>query len=130
MATGDRRPIERYIQGMITLAPLLAVMMLSASDSLMARGVSHELARYRAAHLRDVRYDLSLDVTRRDTVVGSVEVSFTRVNGGDVIVDFRGHSLSAVRVNGVEAEIADDGASRNALTYNGAHLRIPAARLK
>lgn len=114
---------------MIGLASLLAALALGASDSLMAPGVSHELALYRAAHIRAVRYDLDLDVTRRDTVVGSVRVTFTRVNGGDVILDFRGYSISSVKVNGVAAEIANGGAGTNAVHYDGGHLRIPAARL-
>ncbi|MDQ6737461.1 MAG: hypothetical protein M3Z30_07150, partial [Gemmatimonadota bacterium] len=33
-------------------------------------GISRELAEYRSAHLRDVRYDLALDVTGRDTADG------------------------------------------------------------
>src|SRR5262245_1455769 len=109
---------------MFALASLLAVLTLSAGDSLMERGVSHELARYRAAHIRGVRYDLDLDVTRRDTVVGSVRVSFTRIGGSDVILDFRGYSLSSVKVNGAETEVANDGSAANAVVYNGAHLRI------
>ncbi|HEU4996588.1 MAG TPA: M1 family aminopeptidase [Gemmatimonadaceae bacterium] len=114
---------------MIGLASLLAALALGVGDSLMVAGISHDLALYRAAHIRAVRYDLDLDVTRRDTVVGSVRVSFTRVNGGDVILDFRGYSLSSVKVNGVAAKVATDGAGTNAVSYNGAHLRIPAARL-
>lgn len=93
----------------------------STDDSLMVRGVSQQLARYRTDQIRDVRYDLELDVTRRDTAVGRVRVSFARVKNGDVILDFRGHALSDVMVNGGSAADAE---------YNGAHLRIPSARLR
>lgn len=96
---------------------------LAADDSLMAPGVSQALARYRAAHLRDVRYDLRLDVMRRDTAVGVVRVHFTRLNGGDVILDFRGHAVALESVNGTPVTAID-------AEYNGAHLRIPAARVR
>jgi hypothetical protein len=79
---------------------LLAIYTTIASDSLMGPGVSHELARYRAERVADVRYDLALDVTRRDTVIGHVRVSFTRKRDGDVILGFRGYWIADVNVNG------------------------------
>src|SRR6266850_3384948 len=91
------------------------------NDSLMAPGVSHALARYRAAHIRDVRYELALDVTRRDTAVGTVRISFTRVNGGDVYLDFRGYEFSNVSIN---------GAAMEAVEYNRAHLRFESQFLR
>ncbi|HEX7938328.1 MAG TPA: hypothetical protein VF483_05000, partial [Gemmatimonadaceae bacterium] len=112
------------------LCALLALAPIAASgqsvrpmtlDSLAARGVSHQLARYRAERIRDVRYDLNLDVTRKDVAIGSVRVSFSRSGDGDVILDFRGISLSDVRVNGVEAQNA---------VYDRAHLRIPAEAVR
>src|SRR2546428_13965418 len=101
---------------MLALLSLLAIL----GDSLMAPGVSHELARYRAAHIRNVRYELTLDVTRRDTAAGTVKGSFTRVHGGDVYLDFRGHKFSDVSVNGVRME---------AVEYNPAPMRFEAAAL-
>ena len=56
---------------------LLALHAALVADSLMGPGVSLELARYRAERVANVRYDLTLDVTRRDTVLGNVRVSFT-----------------------------------------------------
>ena len=88
---------------------------------LMGPGVSRELARYRSAHVRDVRYDLGLDVTGRDTAAGRVTVSFTRIAPGDVILDFRGPALGAMSVNGVAL-----GASAS----NGRHIRIPGALVR
>src|SRR4051794_37396993 len=102
---------------MIVALAASALVAIQGTDSLLTRGVSHELARYRAAHIRDVHYDLTLDVTRRDTAYGSVRVSFTRRNGGDAILDFRGYDLSRLRVN---------GAVFGKIDYNGAHLRIGA----
>ena len=98
---------------MISLALILAL----AADSLMAPGVSHELARYRAAHIRNVRYDLYLDVTARDRATGHVKIAFTRVGGGDVYVDFRGTSFDNVQLNGHDMP---------AVEYNGAHMRFEA----
>ena len=85
--------------GMISTAFLLANLAFLPTDSLMSPGVSHELARYRAAHIRGVRYDLHLDVTRQTTAFAKVTVTFTRVNGGDVYLDFRGSDFSDVIVN-------------------------------
>src|SRR3954463_15840964 len=101
--------------GMLSFAFLLAGVAFLPADSLMAPGVSHELARYRAAHIRDVRYDLNLDVTRPTTVVGKLTVAFTRVNGGVVPLDFRGFGLSDVVVN--KKPMA-------AVEYNRAHMRF------
>ena len=86
-------------------------------DSLMARGVSLELARYRAQRISAVRYDLALDVTRRDTAIGRVRVSFTKRGGGDVILDFRGRDLSVSAVN----DLSPPG-----YEWDGSHVRIPA----
>ena len=64
-------------------------------------GVSADLARQRAAVLRDVSYDLALDVTARDSAVGWISIEFTRAGGaGDLVVDFRGPRLSRVAANG------------------------------
>ncbi|MEX2153994.1 MAG: M1 family aminopeptidase [Gemmatimonadaceae bacterium] len=94
---------------------------LPASDSLMTRGVSQQLARDRAVHISAVRYDLTLDVTRRDTAIGAVRATFTRKNGGDVILDFRGQDLKVTTVNGVVVR---------GIEWNGAHVRVPARALR
>ncbi|HYW51804.1 MAG TPA: M1 family aminopeptidase, partial [Gemmatimonadaceae bacterium] len=92
-------------------------------DARMASGVPHVLARQRAASLRDVRYDLTLDVTRADTALGTVVVRFTRRTAGEVILDFRGLGLSAINANGKPLR-ADDPA-----VWNRAHVRIPASHV-
>ncbi|HET7190091.1 MAG TPA: hypothetical protein VFI52_18190, partial [Gemmatimonadaceae bacterium] len=104
------------------LAPtlLLLAATVAPADSLTARGISHQLAEYRAAHVRDVRYALTLDVTRRDTASGRVVVRFARTKPGDAILDFRGLRLDPPIVNGRATVLAGDGA----------HLRIPAALLR
>lgn len=92
------------------------------ADELMQPGVSLELARHRAATLREVRYLLELDVTAADSAPGRVTATFERAAGsGDLVLDFRGPSLGTVVVNG---EAVADGEWRNG------HLRIPARHLR
>src|SRR5213075_1366813 len=109
------------VEGMVFPLTGLALLGFLGADSLAAPGVSHELAQYRALHIRDVSYGLMLDVTRHDTAVGHARIDFTRVAGGDVYVDFRGHAFGAVRVNGHLTP---------AVEYNGAHMRFEAAALR
>jgi aminopeptidase N len=88
--------------------------------SLWGPGNPHQRGAPRAATIRDVRYELRLDVTRRDTAQGSVRIRFSHEGDEDAILDFRGLRLGPARVN---------GAAPVALPANGAHVRIPAARL-
>ena len=89
-------------------------------DPLMGPGISRQLATRRAAQIGGVRYDLSLSVTERDTARGSVTIRFNARRAGDVVVDFRGPSLSDVVVNGRTAAVA----------FNGAHFKIPARNVR
>ena len=102
------------------MIPIVAASLLALADSLMAPGISLQLARYRAERIRDVRYDITLDVTSRDTATGTVRVTFNRVGDGDVILDFRGYALDDVIVNG----------ERTRADFNQAHLRIPATAVR
>ena len=90
-------------------------------DTLAGPGVSLELARYRASTASDVRYELNLDVTPLDSARGSLVVTWRRKGDGDAIFDFRGRRLGDIRVNG---ELLPPSA------FNGAHIVIPAARLR
>ncbi|GLC28332.1 M1 family metallopeptidase [Roseisolibacter agri] len=87
----------------------------------LGAGVSRELAAWRAARVRDVRYDLALDVTRPDTATGRVTVRFVRRGDGDAVLDFRGLALSSVQANG--RALPD-------VRGDGAHVRVPAAALR
>lgn len=91
-----------------------------APDARLAPGVPHILATERAAQISDVRYALSLDVTRADTATGSVTVRFTQRSESDVILDFRGLRVSRI-VAGGQSLRTDDAA-----VWNRAHIRIPA----
>ena len=105
------------------IALLLAAQFLQAagdSSGLMTPGVSRALATRRASQIGDIRYGLDLDVSRRDTAHGRVHITFRLETPGDVIVDFRGPSLSNVVVNDVRREVE----------WNGAHIRIPARMVR
>ena len=90
--------------------------------TLMQQGISRELANERAATLRDVRYELWLDLTQRDSAAGIVRMSFARAKGaGDLVADFRGPTLAEVRANG--------DAVRD-FEWRGGHVRIPQHHLR
>ncbi|HEY2026050.1 MAG TPA: hypothetical protein VGG78_03520, partial [Gemmatimonadaceae bacterium] len=105
---------------MLSALALLAATLVTPADSLTGKGISRQLADYRAARIHDVRYDLKLDVTNRDTAIGHVAIRFVRTRDGDAILDFRGLRLSTPTVNGRATTLSSDGA----------HLRIPAALLR
>lgn len=87
------------------------------APSLDGHGISRALAQARAASLSDVRYNLTLDVTARDSALGSVVIQFSRAGADDVLVDFRGRRLVAASAN---------GRALGTRAFNGNHLRIPA----
>ncbi|HKS05050.1 MAG TPA: M1 family aminopeptidase [Gemmatimonadaceae bacterium] len=91
------------------------------SDSFMGPGVSLELARQRAQTVRDVRYDLALDVSPLDSAIGRVTVRWTRSGTGDAILDFRGKRLTRITANGTDVPLT---------AFNRAHVRLPASALK
>ncbi|HTE47755.1 MAG TPA: M1 family aminopeptidase, partial [Gemmatimonadaceae bacterium] len=101
-----------------------ALVMTSAgtADPLIGPGVSRQLATERSRLLSDVRYDLRLSLQAPDTARGSIVVQFDAKRSADVILDFRGPSLSNVAVNG-----AANGAKP---AFNGAHLRVPASAIR
>ena len=87
----------------------------------MGHGVSHPLAIWRANTIKDVRYDLSLDVTAPDSAIGHVAVRFVRSGTADAILDWRGRRLTRIMSNGREVPLA---------AANGAHVRVPAKLLE
>jgi aminopeptidase N len=99
------------------VSPLAGQALLLDSAPPVGRGVSRELAEWRVRTVRDVAYDLSLDVTSFDSAVGRVTVRFRHVGAGEAILDFRGRRLIQAVANGrpLPADAAD-----------GAHIRVPA----
>jgi aminopeptidase N len=91
-----------------------------SSAILLEPGISRALALHRAATIRDVRYDLTLDVSALDSAVGQATVRFERTDSGDAIIDFRGRRLSRALANGkpLPADAARNG-----------HLLVPAQLL-
>ncbi len=102
------------------LAPAPRLPAQAAPASYLGHGISHELAAWRARTVRNVRYDLSLDVTAPDSAIGRVTVRFEHSGSGDVILDYRGRRLGAATVNGFPLPPA---------SFNGNHLLVPARRL-
>ncbi|HEY2849920.1 MAG TPA: M1 family aminopeptidase [Gemmatimonadaceae bacterium] len=123
--------ISRELPVRLHPAPLLGLLFASALSAqrvkpadlavYLGHGVSHSLAIWRAKTVRDVHYDLSLDVTAPDSAVGHVVVRFTRTGESDAILDWRGRRLTRMTVNG-------KALPRSAA--NGAHIRVPARLLK
>ena len=88
----------------LLLATTLSAQSAKTADPLAAyllHGVSHPLAIWRANTVRDVRYDLSLDVTAPDSAVGHVTVRFSRTGASDAILDWRASPLLAPSLHGV-----------------------------
>ncbi len=98
--------------------PLLSAQ--AAGPAFMGPGISHDLAVWRGRTVRDVRYDLRLDLTPLDSAIGQVTIRFVREGGDDAIIDFRGRRLRSATANG--RPVAPGG-------FNGHHLRVPAALL-
>jgi aminopeptidase N len=110
----------------VLLAPRIAaqtgtVRATPATAVYMAHGISRELAVWRAKTVRDVRYDLRLDVTSSDSALGQVTIRFVRTGPGNVILDFRGRRLNSAAANGSKIPAA---------AFNGNHLRVPARLLR
>ena len=103
----------------LILAVSLAATAAAQRDTLAGRGVSIELARHRAATVSDVRYDLSLDLTKSDTAFGRLTMRWKRAGSGDGFIDFRSRLRAAV-VNGT---------AMPPTAFNGSHLVIPASLL-
>ncbi|HUF34294.1 MAG TPA: M1 family aminopeptidase, partial [Gemmatimonadales bacterium] len=88
------------LAAVLPAAPAAQTSPAGSAPALAARGISQALARHRAATLRDVRYDLALDVTGLDSAIGRVAVRAGRTGTADAILDFRGRSLTGAIVNG------------------------------
>ena len=102
------------------VSPLAGQAPLPDSVPVVGRGISRQLAEWRARTVRDVAYDIALDVTSLDSAVGRVTVRFHRVGAGDAILDFRGRRLTGAAAN---SRPLPPGAA------DGAHIRVPAALL-
>jgi aminopeptidase N len=107
-----------------SLASGLAAQGAKAGDPLatyLGHGVSHPLAIWRAGTVKDVRYDLRLDVTGPDSAIGHVTVRFSRSGTADAILDWRGRRLTRIMSNGQSLPLT---------AANGAHVRVPSRMLE
>jgi len=112
------------------LAPLFALALAAlpggsaGADSLMGPGVSQALARRRTADIRDVRYELSLDLARPDSAIGRVALRFRLARPADVIIDFRGSRLDA------SSRPTANGTALGSLRQENGHLLVPRTALR
>src|SRR3954468_24785524 len=90
------------------------------AQGLSGPGVSIDLAQHRARTIRDVRYDLALDVPAPDSAIGRVTIQWARSDSGDAIIDFRGRRLNSIVVNGASVPLS---------AFNRAHIILPQASL-
>ena len=104
----------------LCVAVLFAGASVHAQSAFIGHGISKELATQRARTIRDVRYDLALDLAWPDSAAGRVVVRFRRTGAGDVVLDWRGRRLARGAANGVRLDPS---------AANGAHIRVPAANL-
>ncbi|MEP6492926.1 MAG: M1 family aminopeptidase [bacterium] len=102
------------------LAGALVMTSSAPIDPRTGPGVSRQLAAERSLLISAVRYDLRLSLQSSDTARGSIAVQFDARRSADVILDFRGPSLTRITVNGAAAKTA----------FNGAHLRVPASAVR
>ncbi len=109
-----------FIAIALVVLPLVLKAQPGPAAAFMGHGISHELAVWRARTIRDVRYDLALDLTPLDSAIGRVTIRFVREGGEDAILDFRGRRLRSATANG--SPLAPDA-------FNGNHLRVPARLL-
>src|SRR6185295_11159845 len=109
----------RHVLGFFLVAAVVQSAV-AQRDTLAGPGVSIELARYRAATVQDVRYDLNFDLAWADSARGRVAIRWRRRGNGDAFIDFRGRRLGEATVNGKILPRA---------TFNGAHVVIPKALL-
>lgn len=103
---GPRRSSVDYLFAMTRPTILATALVLAATPrpssqsatapaAWMGHGISHELAVWRARTIREVRYDLTLDVSPLDSAIGRVTVRFVRLGMGDVVLDCRGRRFNS-----------------------------------
>jgi len=106
---------------LLTLAAALASAASAQPPPTLAAGVSQELARWRAQHYREPAYALDLRVDpRRGRASGRLELRVTLPRRVDLVLDWRGAPVRALRVNGKAARARQQKQ----------HLVVPRAALR
>ena len=114
----------------LLLAIQLLPMMTNAqtNDSLIAEGVSRELARHRAARISDVRYRLSIELTPGSArFTGREEISMKLADvAAPVIVDFRDLDSSGKIIEGTIRNVTVNDKSATGFSQKNGHIILPA----
>ena len=100
------RTLKRAAANFSSPVFFLLLSMTLQAQSLPTEGVSHELARHRAARISDVQYRLSLELAPdAGRLPGHEEISFQLSAANDpIVLDFRDGSTTHISVNGAPAE--------------------------
>ena len=103
---------------------LVAMMVVAAADPPIGPGVSEALARERAEHVRNVRYELAFTIpaNRQTPVIGRAVIRVTLDGSRRLVLDFeqpRDH-VQSVRVHGKDI----------GFSFDSGHLVVPATELR
>ncbi len=106
----------------LLLASLMLAAMPAAAMPPVEKGISLELAQWRAKHYRDVRYEIDLRLREgADKATGTLKLTVRLPKKPvDLVLDWRGKELRNLKVNGRESTVA----------IRNEHLVIPAKALK
>lgn len=121
----DRAAASPYLRGAALALGLCLMAAAVQATPASEPGVSRELARWRAAHYRNVRYALALRIPERaEALEGSAEIGVTLPRDApDLVLDWRpAPSARAwdIRVNGTQT----------AVRFERDHLIVPARQLR
>lgn len=101
----------RLVYIILSMSLLLSCKGVERSDVYLEKGVSIELAEYRAEHLSEIKYDLFFYIPHDRTcsvdVIETVEFSLDNTEN-DLILDFKGNPerIKSVNVNGFATDIS------------------------
>jgi aminopeptidase N len=102
------------------------------NDVLTAEGVSHELARHRAARISDVRYRLSIELKPgAPRFTGSEEITMKLADtSSPVIVDFRDLDATGKIIEGTIRNVTVNSKPATGLSQKNGHIILPAELFK
>jgi aminopeptidase N len=121
----DRAAASPHLRGAALALGLCLMATAAQATPASEPGVSRELARWRAAHYRDVRYALALRITERaEALEGTAQIQVTLPRDApDLVLDWRpsaGARAWDIRVNGAPAMAK----------FEREHLIVPARQLR
>jgi len=110
-------------QGIVLLI-LLCIIARSAFSQPVEKGVSRQLAEYRAATVSNVRYDLAFGIVYEDSIRGEETVTFDYKGDRDLPIDFLG------QVRGVDNQWCIINGKVCSPAYSNEHILLPKELLR